>query len=166
MSTDTRPQGKELTGRTVLICFLAFFGVVFAVNGVMIRAATSTFGGVETASAYKAGLAFKNELAAVRAQDALQWTVSAKLNRDASGDVTIDLMVADTAGLAPAGIEATARLSHPTDARLDQAVALHRASGTAFRGMASAPAGQWDLVIHIVRGDERVFRSRNRIVLR
>ncbi|MPZ59187.1 MAG: hypothetical protein GEU91_22410 [Rhizobiales bacterium] len=59
---------KELTGRAALFCFLGFFGVVIAVNAVMIRAATTTFGGVETASSYKAGLAFKQEIAAARAQ--------------------------------------------------------------------------------------------------
>ena len=39
-------------------------------NVVMIRAAISTFGGVETAKPYQAGLAFKREIAAARAQEA------------------------------------------------------------------------------------------------
>ena len=38
----------------------------------MIRCAVTTFGGVETESAYQAGLAFKRETAAARAQDALR----------------------------------------------------------------------------------------------
>ena len=56
-SGDGRPP-REVTGRMVLVCLVAFFAVVAGVNAVMIRAAVSTFGGVETESAYQAGLAF------------------------------------------------------------------------------------------------------------
>ena len=54
---------RELTGRHVLFCLLGFFGVVFAVNAVLVKAATSTFGGVETSSSYKAGLMFEQDVA-------------------------------------------------------------------------------------------------------
>ena len=43
-------QARILTGRAVLLWLVAFFGVVFAVNGVLVQAAISTFGGVETTS--------------------------------------------------------------------------------------------------------------------
>ena len=39
---------RPLTGRIVLICLIAFFAVVSIANGIMIRAAVTTFGGVET----------------------------------------------------------------------------------------------------------------------
>ena len=51
---ETTGQGgrpKEVTGRMVLACLLAFFAVVAGVNALMIRAAVSTFGGVETENA-------------------------------------------------------------------------------------------------------------------
>ena len=34
-----------------------------------------------------------------------------------------------------------------------------------FRGVTPAAAGQWDLVIELARDDERLFRSRNRVLL-
>ena len=55
----------------MLIALVVFFGVVAGVNGIMIRAAVTTFGGVETGSSYQAGLAFERELAAAQAQNAL-----------------------------------------------------------------------------------------------
>ena len=55
MIANDRVCQRPLTGRTVLICLIAFFAVVAIVNGIMIRAAISTFGGVETGSAYQAG---------------------------------------------------------------------------------------------------------------
>ena len=70
MATDilTRgAQGRELTGRMVLIWLVGFFAVVGAVNAVMIGAAISTFAGLEHDSPYQAGLAFDQEIAAARA---------------------------------------------------------------------------------------------------
>lgn len=170
MSNKSTPQAdspaRELTGRTVLICFLAFFGVVFTVNGVMIRAATSTFGGVETTSAYKAGLTFKNEVAAARAQDALHWTVTGHVERDAAGRVTLDVKVADSRGARPSGISGTVRLAHPANASLDQVIALVPSTDGMLRGETTAAAGQWDVVFDLMRQDERLFRSKSRVVLR
>jgi nitrogen fixation protein FixH len=51
MDTNRAPRRpRKLTGRHVLLGLVAFFGVVFAVNAVLVRAAISTFGGVETVS--------------------------------------------------------------------------------------------------------------------
>ena len=66
---------REVTGRTVLFCFIGFFAVVAAVNAVMIRSAITTFAGTETDISYKAGLAYKSEEAAAAAQAALNWQV-------------------------------------------------------------------------------------------
>ena len=83
-ATRTPRRSRELTGRHVLVGLLVFFGVVFAVNGVLVRAAISTFGGVETASSYKAGLRYEHEVAVAERQDALHWQVSGTLARDAT----------------------------------------------------------------------------------
>src|SRR5947207_11499241 len=83
---------REVTGRMVCICLIAFFGVVAGVNAVMIRAAVSTFGGVETESAYQAGLAFARENAAVQVQDELHWQVDARVTPgDAASAVEVSV---------------------------------------------------------------------------
>ena len=90
---ETDASSRKLTGRGVLLCLLAFFGVVFAVNAVMIRFATGTFGGVETASSYAAGLAFKKDLNAAEQQDALGWQVKGGVARIATlFEHTVELM--------------------------------------------------------------------------
>src|SRR4028118_2165592 len=80
------PAPRILTGRMVLFYFIAFFGVVFTMNFFMVRVAISSFSGVETESAYKAGLSLKNDVAAAHAQDARHWAVEASLQR--GGDAT------------------------------------------------------------------------------
>jgi len=161
-----RRGAKEVTGWTVLVCLVAFFGVVAAVNAVMIRAAVSTFGGLETESSYQAGLDFEREAAQARAQDALHWQVDAALAplRDGTARIVIDAK--DAAGRPLHGLVATARLVHPADARDDRPILLEETQPGEFRGAAAANAGQWDLVLELSRDGVRVFRSKNRIALR
>jgi nitrogen fixation protein FixH len=156
---------KEVTGRMVLICLVAFFAVVAGVNGIMIRAAVSTFGGVETASSYQAGLAFAREIAAVEAQDALHWDVRAKVVTSA-GETTLEVTATDASGALHTGLDATARLVHPADRRLDHEVPLRGDGSGKFRGRTDVASGQWALVIELSRDGTRMFRSRNQVFLR
>ena len=155
---------RPLTGRTVLICLVAFFGVVSLANAIMIRAAVTTFSGVETGSAYQAGQNFKYEAGAARAQEERHWQVRADV-RPADGRTLIEIDARDAAGPPLSGLEAAAHLQHPTDRRADQTIALSEQISGHFRGTAAPLAGQWDVLIDLSRGGERVFRSRNRVVL-
>ena len=162
----TSSRSRELTGRHVLIGLIVFFGVVFAVNGALVRAAISTFGGVETTSSYKAGLQFEHEAAIVEHQDALHWRVNGTLGRDGAGQAILDLTARDARGAAVAGLTADAMLAHPADERLDRVIEVSPVAVGVFHGQVSAQPGQWDLIVDLYRGGERVFRSRNRVTLR
>ena len=163
---DATRNPKELTGRFVLFCFLGFFGVIVAMNAVLVRAATTTFGGVETASSYKAGLAFKQEIAAARAQQALHWAVDANLIRMSAGGALLSVTVRDRTGVQPAEIALIGRLAHPADALHDRTIAVRAFAPGVFSGAVDAEPGQWDLVIEISRGGARLFRSKSRVTLR
>ena len=156
---------REVTGRTVLVCFVAFFLTVAGANVILIKAAISTFGGVETESAYQAGLAFAKETAAVAAQDALHWQVKAKVSEEA-GATLVEVVATDAADRPLAGLEATARLVHPTDKRADLLIDLGEDEPGRFRGHGGPVVGQWALVIELSRDGTRMFRSRNRVFLR
>lgn len=157
---------RELTGRFVLFVFIGFFGVVFAVNAVMAYFATSTFGGVETASSYKAGLAFRQEQQSAHAQDARGWRVRAAIDRKISDAVVLDAWVEVPNGQTPRELTALARLVHPADARRDHALELTEISNGHYRGTSDAEPGQWDLIIDVMQENERVFRSKSRIMLK
>jgi nitrogen fixation protein FixH len=164
IAANPNPRRRPLTGRMVLICLLAFFGVVSLANAIMIRAAMTTFSGLETASAYQAGQNFEHEAEAARAQQERHWQVRASV-RPADGKTLIEIDARDAAGLPLAGLEATMQLQHPTDRRADQAVSLSEETSGHFRGTAAPLTGQWDVLIDLSRGGERVFRSLNRVVL-
>jgi nitrogen fixation protein FixH len=157
---------REVTGRMVLICLVAFFAVVAAVNAVMMRAAVTTFGGLETESSYKAGLAFAREIAASEAQEARHWRVSALVGPVSADTVRIELTALDARQRPLVGYDATARLAHPTDRRRDQIIDLRATGPGRFTGQGTASPGQRDLVIELTKDDERMFRSRERITLK
>lgn len=157
---------RELTGLAVLLCFVGFFGVVFAVNALLVQVASSTFGGVETTSSYKAGLMFTQEMAQAERQRALNWQVDGKISHNAAGEAVLEFSARDARGVPLAGLTAEAWLTHPADARLDHSLLLTRTAAGTFRGETEAAAGQWELMIDLYRGTERVFRSRSRVTLR
>jgi nitrogen fixation protein FixH len=155
---------KQVTGAMVLISLVAFFGIVAGVNAVMIRFAISTFGGVETDSSYKAGLAFAKEMTAARAQDGRNWQVQATVIRLRNRQ-RIEVIAHDANGHPLAGIAAIVHLAHPTDRRADLRLALSEISPGRYFGIMAPAGGQWDLIVELVRGGERMFRSKHRLVI-
>lgn len=150
----------------MLFWLVAFFAVVVGVNAVMMTAAVTTFGGVETASSYQAGLSFAREETAARAQQARHWKINASLRRQAGGSAEIELSARDADDRPLVGLDANLILIHPTDRRFDRTVAIQANGPGRFIGIVPPSPGQWDLVIELTRGPERLFRSRERVILR
>jgi nitrogen fixation protein FixH len=163
--SSERPQ-PQITGWMVLGFMIAFFAVIVGVNAFMAHAAITTFGGAETASSYQAGQTFERDVARAKAQDAQHWQVDAKLTRAADGTTLLDIVAHDGAGAPVSGVDASAQLARPTDRRLDRSVAVQQTGPGHFVGNAELAAGQWDLVIELSRQDERLFRSKNRVILK
>jgi nitrogen fixation protein FixH len=165
MSDQSIRTERPWTGWRVLLALLGFFGVVFAVNGVMIYEALSTLSGVDTDSAYQAGLMYEQSVAMAKAQDERHWRVDAKLTPSPVGE-RLDVNARDAAGQPLGGIEASAIFERPTDRRLDRSVVLVEDVAGRFHGSAEITAGQWDLVIELTHHGEQLFRSRNRVILK
>src|ERR1700687_3074106 len=125
---------RPLTGRMVLLCLLGFFGVVFGVNGILIHEALSTFGGVDTDSAYQAGRKFEQDVAMAKAQDALQWRVEAKVTPMPDGAKRVDVVARDSAGRPLPGMTLSAVFERPIDRRLVSGMPLTEASARHVRG--------------------------------
>lgn len=159
------PRAHRLTGRAVLGWFVVFFGVIFAVNGVFIYYALSTFPGLEVASSYKAGQDFAGDVAAGEAQAARGWTVDAAV-RPVGDDASVEIAFHDKAGAALDGLDVRVRLIHAVDPDHDHAASVPEVAGGTYRTViAGVKAGLWDLTIEAYRGNERLFMSRNRLHL-
>jgi len=162
LSTSPRP----LTGRMVLISLVSFFAVVIGVNLLMMKFAVDTLSGTEVDSAYRASLAYENEIAAARVQDTRNWKVDAHVERGPDGDTTLRVEARDAAGTPLTGLKFSGRLERPTDKRVDRPFALAEAGIGIYRGKApDVLPGQWDLVLEGDARGERMFLSRNRVIL-
>jgi nitrogen fixation protein FixH len=157
---------KPLTGRKVLLMLLGFFGVVFGVNFLMATLAIDTLPGTEVDSAYSASLAYESEIAAARDQNARNWKVDAHIQRDPGGGATLQVEARDNSGKPMSGLKFQGRFERPTDRRADQPVALAETGIGIYRGTAPLiAAGQWDLVLEGVAAGQRMFLSKNRVLL-
>ena len=164
--TRSAPAARPITGRFVLIVTVAFFAVVISVNMVMMRLAIATLPGTEVDSAYSASLAYQKEILAAQQQDRRDWKVDAHLERRADGTAQLSVGARTPDGAPLAGLAVFGRLERPTDRRADQTFVVSESGGGYYRGVAhGVAAGQWDLVIEADRDGQRLFLSRNRVVL-
>jgi nitrogen fixation protein FixH len=156
---------KKLTGRVVFVAVTTFFLAIMGVNLTMIALAIRTLPGTDVESAYRASLAYGDEIRSAREQAARHWQVSAQVTRQGDG-AEVAIEARDNNGATIADTEFVGRLERPADKRNDQNLEIVSSGNGSFRGSASHVAsGQWDLVIEGVQMGHRVFASRNRIVL-
>lgn len=159
-------EPKPLTGTKVLVMLVAFFGVVIGVNATMMKLAIATLPGTDVDSPYAAGLTYDKEISAAHDQAARKWQVNAHVERRADGAAVLQVEARDANGRPMTGLKFGGRLERPTDKRADLAVEFTETGIGIYRGEATAVApGQWDLVIEGDARGERVFMSRNRVIL-
>ena len=157
---------KPLTGGKVLFLLITFFGVVIGVNMVMMKLAIQTLPGTEVDSAYSASLAYESEIAAAHDQNARNWKVDARVQRGPDGGATLQVEACDDSGKPMRGLKFQGRFERPTDRRADQPIALAEVASGVYRGSSPLIApGQWDLVLEGDAAGQRMFLSRNRVLL-
>jgi nitrogen fixation protein FixH len=163
-----RPSAQpfRLTGRKMLAFMVAFFMVVAGVNAVMMTLAIRTMPGVEVKSAYETSQRFNGEIARMQSQAERGWQADARLLR-AGPDAALTLSLRDRTGGPVAGLAIEARLEHPATRQQDHAETLREtAPGVYEAPLANVHGGSWTLAITALRGDDPVFTSRSRVVLK
>jgi nitrogen fixation protein FixH len=157
---------RPLTGSKVLVMLVAFFGVVIGVNVTMMKLAIGTLPGTDVDSAYTASLGYEKEIGAAHDQNARNWRVDALIQRSADGGATVQVEAHDNGGRPMTGLKFQGRLERPTDKRADLPVDLAEVGIGIYRGSAAQVApGQWDLVLEGDAAGQRMFLSKNRVVL-
>ena len=157
---------EPLTGRKVLFMLVAFFGVVIGVNLIMMKFAIQSLPGTEVDSAYSASLAYAREIGAAQDQNARDWKVDAHIQRAPDGGATLQVEARDNNGSPMSGLKFKGRFERPTDRRADQPVELAETGIGIYRGSAALIApGQWDLILEGDAAGQRMFMSKNRVLL-
>lgn len=155
----------QITGRKVLIAMLAFFGVVTAVDAVMIYQAVHTFGGVETSDAYRKGLAYNKRIASSAEQDALGWIEDVTIDAP-RGVLVVSLSDRNRKGIE--GLVVSATIGRPATNAFDQTLTLEdRGDGRHEAPVPSLAAGSWSVDVSARRSavpdSAAVYQSKVRV---
>lgn len=165
-SNKSATSGWQVTGRTVLVGMLGFFGVVTAVNAAMIYLAVSSHTGVVTTSSYRAGNGWQAEIEAAQAQLARNWQVEAVIDRAGDG-AAVEVRVRDRNGAPVTGLAVATLLRSPIREADDLEAALTETETGRYRGKVAAIApGNWTLLIDAAEAGVRVFHSESRLFVR
>ncbi len=136
-----RPDGVEgLKGRHVLMVFVGFFLVVFAVNGVFLYSAISTYTGIVSVEPYRKGLNYNERIAAEEAQKAQGWHEALEVTRN--GQVTLRLT--NRLGAPVEGLLVAGTFGRPSTAQHDSKLALEETQPGVYTAQVAPPeAGAW-----------------------
>lgn len=165
MTTSPQDKGRKLTGRAVLFIFIGFFSVFAIMNAIMVTSAVKTFRGLDADRPYESGIAFEKEMDRAKAQNALNWNVDIKLDRN--GDVTrVTGTPKDASGKPLTGLAINAIFAHPADRKRDTAFVLTEQADGSYQGQTTVAPGRWTLQFNADRDGKQVYRSVNHMTLK
>lgn len=144
--------------------FVAFFGVVISVNGIMAYFAFSTFTGLQTEQHFLKGIRYNEDLAGARAQAERAWTVSADytpLDETTKGIAAVTLH--DRTGANIENAKVAVAFIRPTSQGHDFTAELpYLGEGRYAMSLQMPLAGVWDMRI-IVESADGGYQDEKRI---
>ncbi len=157
---------KELTGRHVLFALLGFFGVIMAVNAVMVGVALQSWTGLVETQSYRKGLDYNDSLDRERAQGALGWRSTVALAPDeaaAAGTYRLSLRLSGADGAAIAGRTVAVTLSRPVGEYPPVTAELREGEAGTYSTALNLPMpGNWQAEFTIAR-EPRDYLVRARL---
>ncbi|MEQ8665617.1 MAG: FixH family protein [Rhodospirillales bacterium] len=157
MSADTINENRTLiTGRTVLLGMIAFFGIIIAVNSVFVYFALDTWPGLADEDSYNKGLDYNRQLEAAEAQRDLGWHSSLSYVDDGNGALLVATFEGPD-GVPLGGLDVQAVIQRPVGGDEPLIVDFSEAgSGIYHSLLAELAAGRWD--IELTAGDAYLLR--------
>ncbi len=160
-------EGK-IKGWHVGAAMIAFFGVIFAVNGVFLYSALSTHTGVIANEPYRKGLAYNERIAFDAAQTARGWVEEVALDADGSRLV---VSLKDAKGGPVTGLKISGLVGRPSTGEQDVAVTLAETRPGHYEAVTNL-TGRGTFMVNLEgselgsEGERIVYRMRNRVWLK
>ncbi len=153
---------RPLTGHHVLIGFLGFFGVIFAVNGALVYFAINSWPGLDVEGAYERGLNYNDTIDAAERQSKLNWDSRVTLSQGARQ--TVRVQITGGGGELVTGLSVAASLRRPANEISDQRLALDETSPGVYSAMVSLPlAGIWRVAIKAEAKSGATYQMTHRV---
>ena len=172
MSTDVRnaPPSRRggrqrAPGWYIPWLFVAFFGLVFTANGVMVYIATSTYTGLETENHFIKGIKYNQSLDGARAQAERAWKVDLGFEQTEPLKGIVAVTLHDKHGNLLKDSTVTVRFIRPTAEGHDFEMELPYLGEGRYASPVELPLpGQWDIRLTIVNaaGD---YQDQHRILV-
>jgi nitrogen fixation protein FixH len=163
---NPRREEGTVTGHHVLFGILAFFAVVFAVNGYFLFAALSTHSGVVANEPYRKGLDYNARIAADERQAELGWHDEVSVTGD--GKVSVTVLDHQTQPLS--GLVISGTIGRPSTVRHDRTFRLaEQERGRYATEVGALEPGSWIIAIEARSGAEDIepaYRARRRLWLK
>ena len=159
---DARNREFRLTGAHVLAMLIAFFGVIFAVNGLFIYYSQTSWTGLLKGNGYEASLKYNKEAARARAMLARGWQTKVIVARDAR--IIIELK--DKDGEPVSGMKAKVVFMRPVGTEQDRRMILKEKSPGRYETAQPLPLGAWRMDASFLRGDELMWRAQASFLVR
>jgi nitrogen fixation protein FixH len=138
--------------------FVAGFGIIIAVNAVMIWFAVSSFSGLYSTNPREQGLHYNDVLARQKQRDALGWKVDVAWQPSVS---CMEIDVSDASGQPIAGAHVTASLVRPVEKRSPISVTMEPRDIGRFVARIDLPAhGNWDVDVVVESAGQRHAATR------
>jgi nitrogen fixation protein FixH len=160
--SETAWFADGLRGRHVLLGLVAFFGLIFLVNGIFAYYAITTFGGGDTSNPYQKGLDYNDRVAEAARDAELGW--QAQLTYGAVGKLTFSLT--DRGGQPVSGLHFNGTIGRPATDREDVSVSFNEAERGAYAATVRLAPGQWIVQLQsdeLSRAGDPVFRLKQRV---
>jgi len=154
-----------ITGRKVLFGILAFFGVIFMVNGAFVYFALSSWPGLTTEKAYEQGRDYNQTLSGAEAQESLGWSSHIEFTADLERHV-FRIMFKDNEGQPLSGLRVRASFQRPVgDGKVIVVVLPEVANGEYQSPVLFPLAGKWQANIEAGMNDDVRYHMRYTITV-
>lgn len=147
-------------GYRILAYFLAFFGCLLLVDGVMVTLAIRTQTGMVTEHPYEKGLAYNKVVQAAATQEALGWKGDIVFTQTGKDKGTLALKVKDVSGNILVFENIKADIYRPTQAGMDFTVPFH----DDVAKIAFPRKGLWEIRIYATKGHQ-AYQQSTRIIV-
>lgn len=141
---------RRINGFHATWMFVAFFGVIFAVNMLMARFAVSSFGGTVVDNSYVASQNYNKWLEEGRKQASHGWSFS-KAAR--SGDKVVFSAVAEDQSPLET-MTLSAEVSHPVGRTETFELTFNEIAPGQYSSVEAVPAGRWKLKVRAIRNEQ------------
>ena len=162
-STHAGETPARLKGRHVLLMLLAFFGVVFAVNGIFLASALRSYTGVVSNEPYVKGLHYNDRIDAGERQARLGWQETLAVAR--SGEIALSFR--DDGGRPVRGLSLEGSIGRPVTSRLDRPITFTESEPGLYLAHAGVlDDGTWAVEVAATSRDygaDPVFRMKRRV---